>query len=216
MGRSSVFYEGSSHGCHTRKCVHNKTPRFGQNTLTAHSTLLFLHSSSLLEFEHICFGCTVFQISTVCLRRTDIVDTLWSVMCYLSLIAAAVLGKKSRCVSIPLSSTAHLAHSVFGGYRRHTLVTSCEPTYNPMIRRKKVMRSCQATRIAPGGILSRSIMSSSLPSTSFVMISWKPRIRHLCKLNLLAGGNPVQLHVDHEDIKTFSWEWNHKNWASEE
>ena len=133
-----------------------------------------------------------------------------------SRVAAAVLGKKSRCVSIPLSSTAHLAHSVFGGYRRHTLVTSCEPTYSPMTRRNLLMRSGQATPIPPGRILSRSIMNSSLPSTSFVMISWKPRIRHLCKMNLLAGGNPVQLHMDHEDIKTFSWEWNHKNWASEE
>ena len=155
MGRSSLIHEGSSHGCHTRKYVQNKTQRFGENTL--HSSLLFLHTSSLVEFKQMFVKTYTFVLGAqyfrsllcACAAQTSLI--LCDRRCVtVSRIAAAVLGKKSRCVSTPHSPTAHLAHSVFGGYRRHTLFTSCEPTYHPMTRRNLLMRSGQATPIPQG------------------------------------------------------------------
>ena len=57
--------------------------RYVENTLTAQSTLLFLHTSSRGERTAIagqdfstCFQPTVVQVSALCLRRTGILGTL--------------------------------------------------------------------------------------------------------------------------------------------
>ena len=46
----------------------------GENTHTAHTALLSLHILSLVEFAT--FLMSVVQVSALCLRRTDILDTL--------------------------------------------------------------------------------------------------------------------------------------------
>ena len=76
-------------------------------------------------------------------------------------IATAVLG--SRCVSIPVSNTAHITHSeVFVVTDDVHLSQVVSPSTNSMTRSNLLMRNGQATPIPLGGNLSRSMMSSSL------------------------------------------------------
>ena len=91
----------------------------GENTLTAQNAVLFLHTKSPVEFTALLsqgfgiFQPTVVQISALCLRRTDILDSLWLTMCCRFSYCNGSTRKKSRWVPTPHSYTAHITYSVF-------------------------------------------------------------------------------------------------------
>ena len=130
-------------------------------------------------------------------------------------------------MSIPQS--LHCAHHSLRGLEVTEdihLFTGDEPNY---LAENLLVRSGQATPIPPGGNLSKS-MKHFTPSTSFnsvFMILRKLRIRRLCKWNLFAGRNPVQMHCiarGHENVilrveslesrtrREFSMNWHAANW----
>ena len=60
-----------------------------RNAVTAQNAVLSLHTTSPVEFQYLSvktlafvFQPTVVQVSALCLRHTDILDTLWVALCY--------------------------------------------------------------------------------------------------------------------------------------
>ena len=175
------------------------------NTHIAKTALLFLHTLSLLAFTairvsqdfSICFQPTAVQVSALCIRRTDIIGTVWwLVHCYRLAHSTAVNGKKSRCVSKPHPYTAHITHSVsLCLHKTYTFFAGYEPKYNAMNRWNLRMRSGQVMPIPPGWDPSRTMRSSSLPALPIT--------------------SDLFCRPSKEEMKTLSWEWNLRNWAPE-
>ena len=135
-----------------------------------------------------------------------------------------------KVVVCPFHNTAHITHSVVWRLQKtYNFSQVMNPTTNQWLAENLLVRSGQATPIPPGGNLSRS-MKHFTPSTSFssvFMILWKLRIRRLCKWNLSAGRNPMQMHCmagGHENMilrmeplesrtrKEFLMNWHAANW----
>ena len=171
-------------------CIEKLQLEKSWNIQRAQLALLFLSTLSVVTFTAICtsqdfgicFRSTVVQISALCLRRENILDTLWLVHYYL-LAHCDDSGLKSPCVCISHSFTASLIPSLCG-YRRRISFTAYQSKYNAMNRWNLRLRNSQVTSIPPEWNLSRNMMGSSLPAHPIT----SDLFCRLSKWNLSAGG----------------------------
>ena len=114
------------------------------NSHTAQTTFVFLHLHSwsqqfgIVQVKILAFTLYPSAVrSLICVSRTDIIESCWCSVIALR-IAKAVLRRRSRCMSIPLSYTVHIKHSVCCGYRRHTPFTGYELKYENKFDESKI------------------------------------------------------------------------------